>query len=162
MTEYKPHELSNIFPLIEGKDFVELKEDIKAHGLREPIVLFEGKILDGRNRFRACQETGVTPVFEEYTGTDPLSFVISLNLKRRHLNESQRAMVGAKLANMPIGAAVGNKYAAKTENKSENFPICPSPARVWVPWFSRSSSFSRHSLPRARVGAVSNFWQKLP
>jgi hypothetical protein len=51
----------------------------------------------------------------------------------RHLNESQRAMVGAKLANMPIGAAVGNKYAAKTENKSENFPICPSPARVWVP-----------------------------
>jgi N6-adenosine-specific RNA methylase IME4/ParB-like chromosome segregation protein Spo0J len=101
MTEYKPHELSNIFPLIEGKDFVELKEDIKAHGLREPIVLFEGKILDGRNRFRACQETGVTPVFEEYTGTDPLSFVISLNLKRRHLNESQRAMVAAKLANLP-------------------------------------------------------------
>jgi N6-adenosine-specific RNA methylase IME4 len=112
MTEYKPHELSNIFPLIEGKDFVELKEDIKAHGLREPIVLFEGKILDGRNRFRACQETGVTPVFEEYTGTDPLSFVISLNLKRRHLNESQRAMVAAKLANMPHGGDRKSDQAA--------------------------------------------------
>jgi N6-adenosine-specific RNA methylase IME4 len=112
MTEYKPHELSNIFPLIEGKDFVELKEDIKAHGLREPIVLFEGKILDGRNRFRACQETGVTPVFEEYTGTDPLSFVISLNLKRRHLNESQRAMVAAKLANMPHGGDRNSDQAA--------------------------------------------------
>jgi hypothetical protein len=71
-------------------------------------------------------------------------------------------MVGAKLANMPIGAAVGNKYAAKTENKSENFPICPSPARVWVPLNQLQGLLFLVPLPRARVGAVSNFWQKLP
>ena len=60
-----------------------------------------GLLLDGRNRFKACQEVGIQPLFREYKGDNPTAFVISLNLKRRHLNESQRAMVAAKLENMP-------------------------------------------------------------
>jgi len=94
------HEIANIFPLIHGKEFVELKEDIKANGVYEAVVLYDGQILDGRNRFRACQEVGVTPDFVEYEGEDPVGYVLSLNLHRRHLNESQRAMVAANIANL--------------------------------------------------------------
>ncbi|MCG7945833.1 MAG: ParB/RepB/Spo0J family partition protein [Candidatus Thiodiazotropha taylori] len=104
------HEIANIFPLIHGKEFVELKEDIKQNGCIEPIVLYEGQILDGRNRFRACQEVGVQPEYIDYEGDDPLSHVISLNIHRRHLDESQRAMVGAKIANLEQGKYHGNQH----------------------------------------------------
>lgn len=57
--------------------------------------------MDGRNRFKACEELGVKPEFLEYSGNDPLSDVISWNLKRRHLSESQRGIIAASLANMP-------------------------------------------------------------
>jgi ParB-like chromosome segregation protein Spo0J len=100
------HPLSEIFPLIEGKDFDDLVADIRAHGVHEPIWLYQGKVLDGRNRYRASLAADVDCPLREYTGDDPAAFVVSLNLKRRHLNESQRAMVAAKLANMPQGARV--------------------------------------------------------
>lgn len=95
------HPLANIFPMITGKEFDDLVTDVRAHGVREPVVLYEGMILDGRNRFSASQIAGVEPAFIEYQGEDPVAYVISLNLHRRHLNESQRAMVAAKLADMP-------------------------------------------------------------
>lgn len=101
--EYNPHPIANIFPLITGEDFVSLKQDIREKGLLEPIWMIDGMILDGRNRFRACQEVGVEPRFREYVGKDPRGFVISLNLERRHLNEAQRAMVASKLANIRHG-----------------------------------------------------------
>src|SRR5262245_17601140 len=97
------HALATLFPLLNGEDFDELVADIRKHGLREPIVMFEGKVLDGRNRYRACIEAGVEPTFAHYQGDDPAAYVISLNLLRRHLNESQRAMVAAKLATLRRG-----------------------------------------------------------
>jgi hypothetical protein len=103
MNSFEFHPLGAIFPLLEGKDFDELVEDIRRHGLHEPIVLHEGKILDGRHRYRACAKADIAPRFETYTGADPLGYVVSLNLKRRHLDESQRAMVAATLANMRQG-----------------------------------------------------------
>ena len=63
----------------------------------QPIWLYEDKILDGRNRFRACQEVGATMEFKEYTGVDPIGFVISLNKERRHLSSSQLATVAVNL-----------------------------------------------------------------
>jgi hypothetical protein len=74
----------------------ELASDIRANGLRQAITTYDGKILDGRNRYLACVSAGVEPRYKEFTGSDPLGYVISLNLTRRHLNESQRAMVGGK------------------------------------------------------------------
>lgn len=82
-------------------EFEGLKEDIRANGLREPIWLHDGKIIDGRNRHRACVELGIKPEFRYWNGLGSLvAFVVSLNLHRRHLSESQRAMVGAEIKPM--------------------------------------------------------------
>lgn len=115
---YNPHPLANIFPLMAADEYVALKSDIRQYGLREAIWILDGQILDGRNRFKACQEVGVAPILKEYEGEDPAAFVVSLNLKRRHLSESQRAMVAAKLANVTkadagrMGAEVSHGLAS--------------------------------------------------
>jgi hypothetical protein len=84
-------------------DLETLIADIKTYGLREPIWLYEGQILDGRHRYRACQQLGEACPTREYSGNDPLGFVLSMNLQRRHLTESQRAMIAARLANRRQG-----------------------------------------------------------
>lgn len=76
---------------------------IKARGLLHPITTHDGLILDGRNRARACAAAGVELRCESYAGDDPVGFVIASNLHRRHLGESQRAMVAARLANLGHG-----------------------------------------------------------
>jgi hypothetical protein len=71
----------------------ELAEDIKANGLRHPIVLDEkGVLIDGRNRLAACNLAGVPPRFETLNGHDPVAYIISANVNRRHLTEGQRAI----------------------------------------------------------------------
>jgi len=122
----KFHRYSEIFPLIEGQAFDDLVLDIKMNGQKEKIWLYEGKILDGRNRYLACQRAKVKPQTKTYHGKEPLKFVLSLNMHRRHLNESQRAMVAARLtqieaedrkAGAPIGAgALSQSDAATTMN----------------------------------------------
>ena len=95
------HEYADIFPILPLEELDTLAADIKANGLLESITLYEGKILDGRNRWLACASTAVEPRFLQYTGDDPLGFVVSKNLHRRHLGETQRMVVAARLANMP-------------------------------------------------------------
>jgi ParB-like chromosome segregation protein Spo0J len=91
------HPLSEQFPQLTGTEFDELVASIKQDGLQEKITLFEGKILDGRNRYRACIAARVEPRCEEFTGDDPVKFVIEKNVLRRHLAASQRAMIAATL-----------------------------------------------------------------
>lgn len=98
------HPLANLFPLLDGQPYAELMADVLKHGVREPVWTYDGQILDGRNRWRASQAVGVDCPMREYTGSEPAAFVVSLNLHRRHLSESQRAMVAARLATMARGA----------------------------------------------------------
>jgi hypothetical protein len=103
---YEFHSVADIFPMLEDDELKALAEDIKAKGLTEPITLYEGKVLDGRNRYRACElaEVELSPHhFTQYGGDDALGFVVSKNLRRRHLNESQRSVIAAEIANMPQG-----------------------------------------------------------
>ena len=89
------HEYADIFPMMDGTDFDNLKKDLTDNGFdrTRPIILHDSKILDGRNRFKACIELNIKPSFEKFEGEEPLKFVISTNLNRRHLTESQRACV---------------------------------------------------------------------
>jgi phage N-6-adenine-methyltransferase len=95
--QLEAHPAANLFPLLQGEELAALVADVKAHGLRVPIVLHEGKVLDGRNRHAACRLAGVEPRFEEWAGEDPAAYVISANIHRRHLTESQRAMLLAEV-----------------------------------------------------------------
>lgn len=85
------HKYADLFPLLEGEEYEQLVENIQEKGLMYPIVTYEGKILDGRNRYRACYDAGVAPAIEKYEGDDPIGHVIALNIVRRHLTKSQLA-----------------------------------------------------------------------
>ncbi|WP_245431322.1 MT-A70 family methyltransferase, partial [Rhodoplanes roseus] len=117
------HPLADLFPLMEGGDFDELVADVAAHGLRQPIDIWQGKILDGRNRYRAALAAGIeigphnTRHFRPELYGDPLAYVISLNLPRRHMNESQRAFVAAKIATLRHG---GDR---RSEDQAANLPV---------------------------------------
>jgi Bifunctional DNA primase/polymerase, N-terminal len=91
------HPLANIFPPLDDAHRRELEDDIRVHGQQAPIVLYESKILDGRALYVACKIVGVAPKFEEYAGSDALGFLLGRNALRRHLDESQRAMVAARV-----------------------------------------------------------------
>lgn len=116
----KFHPYSEVFPLLEGKDFDELVADIKAHGLREKIVLYQGKVLDGRNRFLACQKAKVRPLKREFKGSDAdaLAFVVSANVARRHLTENQRAMAAARIATLRKGGDPNASREALTQGEA--------------------------------------------
>lgn len=109
------HPYADIFPLIEGSDFAGLVADVKANGLREKIVVLDGSILDGRNRYLAATAAGLIDAddppdrpmwFQRFVPSvdgDPLAFVLSKNLHRRHLDDNQRTSIAGKIANMGRG-----------------------------------------------------------
>jgi N6-adenosine-specific RNA methylase IME4 len=118
------HPIAELFPMLEGTELETLARDIKAYGLREPITTYRGEILDGRNRYAACVIAEVEPTFREYQGDESglLAFVVSANLHRRHLNETQRAGVASKIANMERGGIGSNQYQSKSPNSEISVP----------------------------------------
>lgn len=115
----KLHPLCEMFPPMSYEDMERLIADIKENGLREPIVVLGDEILDGRNRYSACRIAGVEPLFVKYTGPNPLAFVVSKNLARRHLNESQRAMLGARISDLKSENPMPQAQAAQAVNVSD-------------------------------------------
>jgi hypothetical protein len=151
------HELADIVPLMEGEAFAKLTEDIRSKGVLDAIVLYEGKILDGRNRYRALDEInkGLSPTermahreikFEErYPDTDPADFVWSKNVARRQLTPGQEALAASKMATAKRGNPTGsNQYARKYA------PGHDSPATIDE--VSETTGVPRRSI--ARAGAV--------
>lgn len=115
MKKYEIHELATTFPMAAKARINTLAASIKAQGQQEKAILLDDKILDGRNRYAACEIAGVelrTETFIEYlTRTnqaldkDPLDVIIALNLERRHLSDSQRSLIAGKYATAKRGGA---------------------------------------------------------
>src|SRR5262249_24850165 len=94
------HPAAEIFPLMKVAEFEALVKDINEYGQKEPCLTWNGELLDGRNRWRACERLGIKPkvVVISDPDFDPVAFVLSKNLHRRHLDASQRAMIAARVA----------------------------------------------------------------
>jgi hypothetical protein len=119
------HPAADIFPMLEGDEFDAFVQDIKEHGLKEPIVTYKGKIIDGRNRFKACRELNIKPIYTEWDGEGTITeMVVSLNLHRRHLSTNQRAMLGVKIQESLRGEAKDRMMAgvANPSKKSHEGP----------------------------------------
>lgn len=123
------HPLASLFPEMDLFAYAALKADIALNGQREPIVVHEGQIIDGRHRLRACLDLGIEPLVRDVTSdhSDPTALVISLNLHRRHLSESQRAMVAARLSQLPVGVnqhtPIGTASSLTTQEAAEQLNV---------------------------------------
>lgn len=138
------HPAAQLFPMMSEKDLEALAADIRLRGLRNPIVLFdengERLMLDGRNRALACRMAGVEPRWTVWSGTDPVAYVVSENLERRHLSESQRGMVAARLATLRLG---DNRDASRGKGASIDAPLSQVEA-------AKRLNVSRPTVQRAR------------
>jgi len=118
MIDLKFHPLCELFPRMEGPAFAELIADIKTNGLRTPLAMYEGRILDGRNRYLACKAAGVVPDVVDVVPKDPVAYVLAANLYRRHLTVGQRAMIAAKVKEQY--KEIARKSGGKTRDAAGN------------------------------------------
>lgn len=89
----------NIFPEAKPEDFTRLLDDIRQNGFdtKQPVTIYQGEVLDGWNRQRACDELGINPSYTTFSGSDAdaIAFVMRTN-KRRNLNSGQWACIAAE------------------------------------------------------------------
>ncbi|MBL4848781.1 MAG: ParB N-terminal domain-containing protein [Planctomycetes bacterium] len=97
MNALATHEIATLFPRMSDVDLNHLKASLLQEGQIEDILVFEGKILDGRHRYETCLEIGIEPRLREFSGDRRKAFShsVALNLGRRHLTTVQRAAAGA-------------------------------------------------------------------
>jgi ParB-like chromosome segregation protein Spo0J len=124
---FELHHLSGLFPPMSDAEFAALKADIEAHGQRVPIVIHEGAILDGAHRHRVCMEIGVEPMTAEFDGDDPVAFVLSANLHRRHLTPGQQAAIVASAQDWGRAQTVGGDGSNQHKSKAATFPDSSGP-----------------------------------
>ena len=151
MNSIELHPYCSAIPEMAQEDYKSLKSDISGSGLLEPIVLFQGMILDGRHRYRACLALDIEPWVKDYDGPDsPMDYVISMNLRRRHLSESQRAQAMANLCGLARGG----------DRRSEDFKSATAPlitqssaakrAGVSIDTMKRAVSVEKHGTPELK------------
>lgn len=124
------HDVANLFPAMDASEYEALKADIAARGLLEPVWVHEGKVIDGRHRYKACVELGIEPRTQTWNGHGSLvEFVVSLNMRRRHLTASQKAVVALEIeAALAVEAKERQRLNAERLNAER--------------WDSERSSFS--------------------
>lgn len=111
MTILPIHPAALLMPACSEEEQTELTEDIGEHGLMNPLIVFDGHILDGRSRQQsledlACHDIHIEPRYEQYTGSDPYGYVISHNVARRSLNFTQRVCIGVEYWSLVESGAV--------------------------------------------------------
>jgi hypothetical protein len=146
------HPAALLLPAMSSTEYAELRKDLRVRGLLIPIMMYEGKVLDGRNRLRGCLDEGITPRFEEYAGDDPIGYVLSMNVRRRHLDPSQLAMVAAK------AKALYAAQAAAAQEASRAKPGEKANARATVP--GRQPSQKHQGTANARAAAAAGSSEK--
>jgi hypothetical protein len=146
--EYTIHPAAAVFPMLADEALNKLAADIKANGLMNPIVRMGDVILDGRNRLEACSMANVVPSYREIQVPDPVAYIVSANIHRRHLTTQQRAFIAAKLANLGRGAPVGNQNAAKT--KAPNGAFVEKPPQTTIEQTAKDCGVSPRSVDRAK------------
>ena len=151
-TAYPLHPAAEIFPVMDEAAFAALVADIAAQGQREPILILDGQVIDGRHRLRACEQLGLEPLVREVSADDgdPFGLVVSLNLHRRHLTESQRAMVAAHLAQRSPGNRTGNN---QHERKAANLPDSSLTQPQAAQLLNVSERSVRHAVEIKNAGA---------
>lgn len=138
----KVHPVSEIFPILapQSEEFLGLVDSIYDEGLREPIVMHEGQLVDGRNRLAACKHANVEPRFVEWrdisNGKDLLGWIFSKNYHRRHLTEEQRVMVHTEFNRIEI-----EQHAAKAKA-----------AAVFTPDKAKVAAEKRHDALTPKTG----------
>lgn len=122
MTDLVPvHPAAELFPMLDHDGLIELASDMAEHGQTEPVWMYRDPergpvLLDGRNRVAACHLNGVAPLSRFYEGTDPISFSISQNVKRRHLTAGQKAAVAHAALPMYEDEAKARQLATLKQN----------------------------------------------
>lgn len=116
--EPKLHPLAELFPPMTDVEYQALKKDIAENGQEDRVTFWNGMLVDGRHRWRACKDLGVEcDAFDlECDEGELYQYVLSKNLHRRHLTESQRAMTAGKLAKLKVG---------DNQHSKEGGQICP-------------------------------------
>ena len=109
------HKLATLFPPMSDAEYDALVIDIQKNGQHDPIWLYEGQIMDGRHRYQACLDSHIEPIIKEYEGDDPLDFVMSLNLYRRHLSSDQKEAVYIRLREIDGKRTVGRPSKNATD-----------------------------------------------
>ena len=170
------HEYANLFPMMNKDEFSGLRADMKVNGQLVPIISYENQILDGRNRFRACLDLGAVPIIEDYTGIDPLGFVISTNLHRRHLSSSQRACLALECVPMFREEARERQRAGGRSKVRQSIAEAPDERkssqraskmfgtnRTYVGLAKKLSELSPELFQEVRAGELSVFqaWKQL-
>ena len=115
-TPLKAHPAANMLPSMSQRDRERLKADIIENGIRQPIVVHDGQVLDGRHRYGAAIELGIECPMVNYDGDDPVGYVISANLHRRHLTPSQRSRLAADIEELKAVEAKARQTAAQNND----------------------------------------------
>ena len=119
------HPAANIFPMMADDELAELAADIAENGLQNPIMVgeYEGApcLIDGRNRLAACRIAKVQPTSAQLNGADPIAYIISANINRRHMTKGQRAMAVAMIHPEPAKGGRGKKGPIESAGFSRDY-----------------------------------------
>ena len=115
-----PHQVTFMFPEANESEYELLFNSIKLEGQREPIIIYRDRILDGRARYKICQELNIKPVIEEWNQQNNLiDFVASKNIHKmkRTLAKSYTAKVDKLGFWNHIKMAIKRLFKFRKDNK---------------------------------------------
>jgi ParB-like chromosome segregation protein Spo0J len=148
------HPAAEVFPMLSPDDLAELAADIAEHGLAQPIVVKDGVLIDGRNRREACRIAKVQPTTTELNGVDPIAYIISTNINRRHMTKGQRAMAVAMIHPNSAKLKRAGSGSVGTTELSAGYLAHARTVLKWAPELSAAVLAGAESLDRAYAVAA--------